>query len=67
MRDPRTLIWLSLFSAVFVWSAVDPKDYPTWVLEVSPALIALAILAITRKRFPLTPLLYTLILILRIS
>ena len=55
--------WLAVFFAVFVWSAIAPKDYPTWALEVSPAVIALAILGLTRKRFPLTPLLYTLILI----
>ena len=63
MIDKRVLIWLIIFISVFVWSAIVPKDYPTWVLEVAPAAIALFILALTRKNFPLTPLLYTLILI----
>lgn len=55
--------WLSIYLGVFIWSAIRPHDYPTWFLEVLPAIIALAILILTRKRFPLTPLLYWLILI----
>lgn len=56
-------LWLLVFFAVLLWSAWRPHDYPTWWLEVSPALLALAILAYTRNIFPLTPLAYTLILI----
>lgn len=55
--------WLAVFLAVLIWSGIDPKDRLTWFLEVLPALIALVVLAITRKRFPLTPLVYGLILI----
>jgi len=55
--------WLAVFGAVLFWSVINPKDYPTWWLEVFPALIAVVILALTRKRFPLTPLVYVLILI----
>ena len=55
--------WLSIFVPVFVWSAVLPKDTFTWFLEVMPVFIGLLILALTHKKFPLTPLLYTLILI----
>ena len=58
-----TIIWLGVFTGVFVWSAIDPKDFPTWVLEVLPAVIALLLLAFTRRSFPLTPLLYVLVLI----
>lgn len=47
---------------MFIWSAIDPKDYFTWFLEVVPAIIALVVLGITRKSFPLTPLVYSLIL-----
>lgn len=57
------LLWLLTFLAVLIWSGIDPKDRFTWFLEVAPALIALPILAFTRKRFPLTPLIYVLILI----
>lgn len=57
------VIWTGLFFAVFIWSAIEPKDYPTWVLEVAPAIIGFIILALTRKNFPLTTLCYSLILI----
>jgi len=54
--------WLAVFFAVLAWSAWKPHDYPTWWLEVLPALLALVILALTRGFFPLTPLVYWLIL-----
>ncbi len=54
--------WLAVFLLTLAWSAIDPKDYPTWLLEVSPALVGLGILAATRRSFPLTPLVYGLIL-----
>ena len=57
------LLWLAIFSAVLIWSAINPHDYPTWILEASPALIALLVMAMTRRTFPLTPLLYVLILL----
>ena len=57
------LVWLSLFTVSLVWSAINPKDQFTWFLEVSPAIIGLILLILTYKKFPLTPLLYTLILI----
>jgi putative membrane protein len=55
----RTL--LALFALVFIWSAIRPHDYFTWGLEVFPAVIGLALLVATRRSFPLTPLLYTLL------
>jgi len=55
--------WFVLFLIVFIWSAIEPKDYPTWGLETSPAVIGLIILIATRKTFPLTSLSYCLILI----
>ncbi len=55
--------WLAVFFSVLIWSGVDPKDFTTWVLEVMPALIAIALLFYTRNSFPLTTLTYTLILI----
>ena len=56
-------VWLSLFTVSLVWSAINPKDQFTWFLEVAPAIIGLILLILTYKKFPLTPLLYTLILI----
>ncbi|MDX1380891.1 MAG: DUF2238 domain-containing protein, partial [Xanthomonadales bacterium] len=63
LLSPGALAWLLVFAVVFGWSAIEPHDRLTWWLEVSPALIALVVLAATRRRFPLTPLLYVLILL----
>jgi putative membrane protein len=54
-------VLLALVLAVLAWSGIAPHDRLTWWLEVTPALIGLAILLPTRRRFPLTPLVYTLI------
>ena len=56
-------LWLGLFFAVLFWSGINPKDQFTWFLEVVPALIGFVLIALSYKKFPLTPLLYTLILI----
>ena len=56
-------LWLGIYFSVLIWSAIAPKDGFTWFLEVFPALIGLAILAATRRRFPLTPLAYWLTLV----
>jgi putative membrane protein len=56
-------LWLMIFFATLVWSGIQPKDYPTWLLEVLPALIGFAVLAATRRKFPLTRLAYVLILL----
>jgi putative membrane protein len=61
-RTQKNITWLTIFFGVFIWSAIHPKDYPTWMLEVAPAVIALVVMAFTRKTFSLTPLLYGLIL-----
>jgi putative membrane protein len=57
-----TAAWLLVFLAVLAWSAIRPKDYLTWLLEVSPALIGVVVLAVTRRSFPLTRLAYGLVL-----
>jgi len=57
------IAWIATFFTVLLWSGIAPKDYPTWALEVAPALIGFVLLAITRTTFPLTPLLYGLILL----
>lgn len=59
----KTALWLVIYFSALIWSVINPKDMPTWALEVAPALIGLAVLAWTRKSFPLTPLLYGLILV----
>lgn len=56
-------LWIIIFGGVLTWSAINPKDYLTWLLEVSPALIGGVVLAATYTRFRLTGLTYALILI----
>lgn len=48
---------------VLVWSGIAPKDFTTWCLEVFPAVSGAVVLWLTRERFPLTTLVYVLILI----
>ena len=57
--DRRT--WLLLTLVVLVWSGIAPKDRFTWFLEVAPVLIAVPLLLLTRRSFPLTPLPYGLL------
>ena len=57
------LIWIGIFLGVLVWSGIGPKDTVTWCLEVFPAVLGGIVLWITRERFPLTSLVYVLILI----
>ena len=40
---------------------IKPYDYLTWGLEIFPVAIALPVLFVTARRYPLTPLLYWLI------
>lgn len=57
-------LWFpAIFLPVFLWSFISPKDYFIWFLEVLPVFIALFLMVLTYKKFPLTPLLYALILI----
>ena len=57
------LAWIGIFLAVLIWSGIEPKDYMTWCLEVAPVVIGGMVLWFTRERFPLTTLVYVLILI----
>jgi len=57
------LFWIATFLLVLIWSVVKPHDYFTWFLEVLPAILGLAVLAITYKSFRFTKLAYWLMLI----
>ena len=59
----KILIWVIVFLSVLTWSAIEPADQLTWWMEVIPALVGIIILIMTRQRFPLTELVYFLILI----
>jgi putative membrane protein len=56
-------IWSGIFLAVLVWSGIAPQDTVTWFEEVFPALVGGVVLLFTRRSFPLTPLVYILILV----
>jgi putative membrane protein len=57
------IVLLIVFAAVLVWSVINPHDYFTWILEVFPAIIGLILILATYRRFPLTPLLLSLLCI----
>ncbi len=47
---------------VLIWSGIGPKDHFTWILEVAPVLIGLpALLFLSRRGVPVTPLLLVLL------
>jgi putative membrane protein len=63
MKDRRNALILStlVLLALLAWSGWHPYDRPTWLLEVTPILVALPILWATWNRFPFTTLVYALI------
>ncbi len=63
MMNLNTIAWRGIYFSVLVWSAINPKDYLIWFLEVFPALVALIIMATTVKAYPLTRITYIFILI----
>jgi putative membrane protein len=61
MSEPAIL--LALGAVALLVSGIAPFERVTWVLEVTPAVVAAAILIATRRRFPLTPLAYRLVFV----
>jgi putative membrane protein len=56
------VILLIIVMLFWVWSAIMPHDtYLTWFLETLPFMIALPVMLVTYRRFPLSNLTYTLI------
>jgi len=60
-REP--LVLLTITGLALAWSAVNPYDYLTWILETAPVFIGVAIIIPTRKSFPLSPLLFRLLVL----
>ncbi|NSL54265.1 DUF2238 domain-containing protein [Uliginosibacterium aquaticum] len=56
---PRSLAILVVLALIV--SGIAPFDRITWVMEVVPAVLAVAVLVASRQRYPLTDLLYILI------
>lgn len=57
------IAWIIVFMTALIWSGVSPAERMTWGLEVFPAIVGGLVLWFTRERFPLTMLVYVLILI----
>ena len=58
----RSLLALAAgVAAVVLWSAIAPHDRATWWMEVAPVLLGVPLLFATRRRFPLTALVYALL------
>ena len=58
------VILLIIVLVFWVWSGIKPLDTRlTWVLETFPIMLALPVILLTYKRFPMTSLTYTLIAI----
>jgi putative membrane protein len=55
------LALLAAAGIVFAWSAIAPHDRLTWFLEIAPLVVAVPLLWLTWRRFPLSPLVYVLI------
>ena len=61
-RDAKLhLSLLALAAIVLAWSGTNPKDRLTWLLEVSPAIVAGVVLAAAYPRWRFTPLVIVLI------
>lgn len=60
-RYPLTL--LAIGTLALLVSAYHPYEMGTWWMEVFPIFVAVPILVATYRRFPLTPLVYTLIFV----
>jgi putative membrane protein len=58
-----TKIYLLLFCIGLFLSGIHPKEYFTWLLEVSPAIVGLIVLILTFKTFQFTNFTYFFILI----
>ncbi|MBL8390177.1 MAG: DUF2238 domain-containing protein [Hydrogenophaga sp.] len=62
--DARGLaLWSAALIALLGLSAWHPLELDTWAMEVAPVFVALPLLWLSGRRFPLTPLLYGLIFV----
>ncbi|EJA8340637.1 hypothetical protein MWW80_003104, partial [Escherichia coli] len=46
---------------ILIYTGISAHDKLTWLMEVTPVIIVVQLLLATARRYPLTPLLYTLI------
>ncbi|EOI1353121.1 DUF2238 domain-containing protein [Citrobacter amalonaticus] len=50
-----------ILTLILIYTGVSASEKITWLMEVTPVMIVVPLLLATAKRYPLTPLLYTLI------
>lgn len=62
-RRGEAMLLLALVGGVLLWSAIAPNDRLTWLMEIAWVLAGIPLLVATRRRFPLTRLLYWLLAI----
>ena len=62
-RSPLLAAAAGILMLILAASGVRPYDRLTWFLEVLPILVVLPVLFATRRRYPLTDLLYVLIFV----
>lgn len=60
-RRVTLAVLLALVLATFGWSAIEPRDVGTWVMETVWVPLGLAVIAAVWRRFPLTTLLCVLL------
>ena len=63
MRRTEAIALLVAVGACLGLSGLQPYDRTTWLLEIFPILVAVPLLLLTARRFPLTPLVYRLIFV----
>jgi putative membrane protein len=59
----KHILLLLIFIFTLILSAIQPKDYFTWLLEVFPAIMGLIILMFTKSSFEFTFMTYSFILV----
>lgn len=60
-RDTLNAALAAIVVSALLVSGIAPHDRPTWLMEVAPVIIALPLLILTRRSYPLTALLAVLI------
>lgn len=58
---PWLWVLLALWLVALAASGVGPAERGTWFMETLPVMLAIPLLVLTRRRFPLTALLYVLV------
>ncbi len=65
-KSPLLISLTAVFTAVFIWAAIDPLHPADWRLENVLSILFISLLVITYRKFPLSDLSYILITIFMI-